>query len=73
MANAFQSQNSEIPKAARVIANCPIHLRHNSTCLVDLQYDTYSELGTLVMSKLFLASVVHYPILHLERDAQVHS
>ena len=44
-----------------------------SPFLVGLQYDTYSGLGFLVMSKLFLASVVCYPILHLERDAQVHS
>ena len=54
------------------MANCSVHLQ-NSTCLVDLQYDTYSKLGTLVMSKPFLASVVRYPTLHLERAAQVHS
>ena len=54
------------------MANFRIYL-HNTICLVDLQYDTYSELGSLVTSKLFLASVVRYPILHLERDAQVHS
>ena len=50
------------------MAKHSVHSFHHSTQLVDLQKDTYVELGSLVMSKLFLASVVHYPILLRRRQ-----